>query len=159
MHHNIRAYTSPYNALFVCYKGRPRTVDIQIYHNQADSENRMCTLRACGNLCLSNVTDMAEKYCDIYHSWHSCHGFLLKLFSRCDNNQFIILRPEKSGLKKIPCILAEIKTNCPESGRVLTEKRKKRRQESNTRNTYLAISLAKLGLVTALKHRVQRSFV
>ena len=38
--------------------------------------------------------------------------FYKKLFSRCDNNQFINLRPEKSGLQKIPCILAEIKTNC-----------------------------------------------
>ena len=56
--------------------------------------------------------------------------FYKKLFSRCDNNQFIILRPEKSGLQKIPCILAEIKTNCPQRGRVLTEKRK-RKEDKN----------------------------
>ena len=31
--------------------------------------------------------------------------FYKKMFCLCDNNQFIILRPEESGLEKIPCIL------------------------------------------------------
>lgn len=79
----------------------------------------MCALRACGNLCLLNETDMVEQHCDNLPLLR----IFIKMSCRCVNSQFIILRREK------PAVLAEIKKKGPRTDIYLlkTEKEKKKR--------------------------------
>ena len=53
------------------------------------------------------------------------------MFCLCDNNQFIILRPEKSGLEKIPLILTVYYQIVPREDMYLLKREKNKRQESN----------------------------
>ena len=57
--------------------------------------------------------------------------FYKKMFCLCDNNQFIILRPEKSGLEKIPLILTVYYQIVPREDMYLLKREKNKRQESN----------------------------
>lgn len=52
----------------------------------------------------------------------------IKMFCRCVNNHFIILRPEKSEMENKPAVLAEIKKKGPRTDIYLlkTEKEKKK---------------------------------
>ena len=64
----------------------------------------MCAPRACSNLCLLNVTDTVEQHWDNLPLLR----IFIKMFCRCVNSQFIILRPEKSETENKPAVLAEI---------------------------------------------------
>ena len=90
----------------------------------------MCTLRACGNLCLSNVTDRQKNIAIFSTLGTLATDFYKNCSAGVTTISLSILRPEKSGLQKIPCILAEIKTNCPQRGCVHAEKRK-RKEDKN----------------------------
>lgn len=70
----------------------------------------MCALRACSNLCLLNETDTVEQHWDNVPLLR----IFIKMFCRCVNSQFIILRPEKSEMENNPAVLAEIKKKAPE---------------------------------------------
>ena len=84
----------------------------------------MCALRACSNLCLLNETDMVEQHWDNVPLLR----IFIKMFCRCVNSHFIILRPEKSEMENKPAVLAEIKKKGPRTDIYLlkTEKEKKK---------------------------------
>ena len=85
----------------------------------------MCALRACSNLCLLNETDTVEQHWDNVPLLR----IFIKMFCRCVNSHFIILRPEKSEMENKPAVLAEIKKKGPQNGHLLTENRKRKEEK------------------------------
>ena len=55
--------------------------------------------------CVCQMKQIRQNNIGIFTTLTLATDFYKKMFCLYDNNQFIILRPEKSGLEKIPCIL------------------------------------------------------